>query len=313
MARVLAGTLPTKLIAVANFAGAVSSGWSALNEFNQGNTGAAVGHGLVALGAGILFFQAAAGLAGFGAASSATVIGLPVGVVIAVLSLVLVGIGAVVTLFYTKTAFELLLYQCFWGQSKDYAFWQEGVRTRYADRLDSAQMIATGGNGAEAANVKLAFRMEVQEFMNVFTMPSLDLDRTGGSLKQRLFGRLLGDGHYDMEFLLPQFVLGQSDLVAGVSMLDASTYEDGITATSFDTAATQKLADAISSAFESGQYVMVDGALKLKVRVDFGGYAEIVWHYEPKPGVIVPMRFIGADGKLRPSEVTVGMRDDRPF
>lgn len=308
LGRVLAGTLPPKLIAVANFAGAVIAIRAAINENAQGNTGAAVGHGLVALGSGILFAQAAAALFGVSAAAGSTIVGLPVGVAIALLGIILVGIGAVITLFYSKTPLETLFYQCFWGKSTRYEFWR-ATRAPVVNRITDASNILS-----QTSPQQIAFRMEVQEFMNIFAMPAMEFDRTGGSTLRWLFGNALAsDRSVTIKLILPQFVLGQSEVIAGVYTNGIPDMTNGQLLQSYDTTATKKFTDAVRSAIESGSYTYVGGAMTIDLRLDFGQRVNIIWCYQPKPDIIVPMRLLSDSGQLRVSGLTAGMYNDRPL
>ncbi|MBM2578094.1 hypothetical protein JQC91_17440 [Jannaschia sp. Os4] len=314
LARVLTGTLPSRLIAVANFAMAVTSAWNAVSEFRQGNTGAGVGHALTALGAGALFFGAAGLMAGGAGASASTVVGLPVAVVATILALILVGIGTVLVLIYSKNPLELLLFQCFWGKSRDYAFWQDGNRQPIETRIRRARMMAIH-DGPDREAVAIAFRMEVQEFMNLFAMPQLEIDRFGGSLGRRIFGNFwFEDRSYDLVFRLPQFVIGQSEIVVGVYTGGTPNELTGQIDQPIDPAATDRLAAAFRGAIEGGTYTVQQGMMVVSLRIDFGQRANIIWYYEPKPDVVVPMRILHPAGRLRrPAEITVGMLNDRPI
>lgn len=310
LGRVLVGKLPSKLIAVANFAGTVVSIRNAVAEGTQGNMGATTGHALVALGSGILFAQAVAAAFGTSAAASSTVIGLPIGVVIALIALVFVGIGVVLTLIYSKNPVELLLFQCFWGKSDNYAFWpQVSRRPPVGDRIRRALGVASSDNAA----IMVSFRMEVQEFMNIFAMPAMILDRSGGSTLRSLFGNMFsGDRSYDIELILPQFVLGQSEVIAGVYTGGAPNLQNGQLDQRLDVGATRKFADAVRSALDAGRYTYSNGTMHIRLRVDFGTRANILWGYQPQPKIIVPMRILNDTGELRVSGITAGMLNDRP-
>ncbi|MDD1796502.1 hypothetical protein LRP50_25660, partial [Enterovibrio sp. ZSDZ42] len=66
--RLLAGKAATRLIAIANFIGAITSGYDAYNAARAGNHGAAVGHAAISLGSALLFVGATKALfAGAGA------------------------------------------------------------------------------------------------------------------------------------------------------------------------------------------------------------------------------------------------------
>lgn len=313
LGRVLMGTLPTRLIAVANFGMAVTSAWNAMGEFRQGNSGAGYGHAMMALGAGALFFGAAAALGGVSLASGATVIGLPVAVVTTILALVCIGIGTVLVLIYSKDPFELLLYQCFWGKARNYAFWNQDTRPPITTRIRRARAMAMQ-NGAEREAMTTAFRLEIQEFMNVFAMPQMEIDRFGGSLGRRIFGNSwFEDRSYDITLRLPQFVMGQSEIVAGVYTGAIPNQITGQFDQPLNTAATSRFKDAIRAKLESGDYVHADGMLVVSLRIDFGTRANILWYYLPKPDVIVPMRLLTPTGQLRVAGVTAGMRNDQPL
>lgn len=313
LARVLAGTLPSRLIAVANFAMAVTSAWNSVSEFRQGNTGAGIGHALTALGAGALFFGAAGIMAGGAAASGSTVIGLPVAVVATIVSLILIGIGTVLVLIYSKDPLELLLFQCFWGKARNYAFWQDSSRDPIEARIRRARMMAISGS-AEQQAISQAFRIEIQEFMNIFAMPQMEIDRFGGSTARRIFGNSwFEDRSYDIILRLPQFVMGQSEIVAGVYTGAIPNAATGQFDQHINNAATTLFTNAVRTAIESGNYVFQSGMMVLTLRINFGQRANIIWYYMPKPDVIVPMRVLHPSGQLNLAGVTAGMLNDRPL
>ncbi len=312
LARLIGGTLGTRLIAVANFAMAITSTMNAIGEFRQGNTTAGVGHAMMALGAGVLFFTAAASLGGGAAVSGATVVGLPVALVASILALICLGIGTVLVLLYSRNPFELLLFQCFWGKSRNYAFWKGDTRPAILDQITQAQSIAFGTE--RSAQMQISFRLEVQEFMNIFAMPQMELDIYGGSTSRMLFGNLFSDDRsYDIILRLPQFVIGQSEIVAGVYANGVPVPDTGLVSQSYDATLTSRFTDAVRTAIENGRYTHADGMMVLTLRVDFGQRANILWYYLPKPDVIVPMRMLTNRGELRVSGITAGMRNERPI
>lgn len=304
LGRLLAGKMAARLVAVANFAGAVISTWDAIREAQQGNVGAAVGHAMVALGSAVLFFGAAASLSGAAGVSASTGIGLPVAVICAALALIVGGVGLV--LMFSKGPFETLLYQCFWGNSSNYAFWFANDRPPIADRLERAQNI----NNAE---VNAAYQVELQEFMNYFAFPQMNLDRTGGSTLRYLTGGLISDEtHYTINLTLPQFQPGSSEIVAGV-YTNTGFDPYGHIEQSINADKTALFADAVQEAMANPRkHTYVNGVLTLNFNVDFGQRANIIWGYFPVPNILVPMRLLTSHGQIT-RNIQAGMLNDRPL
>ncbi|WP_341486052.1 toxin VasX [Thioclava sp. GXIMD4215] len=306
--RILAGKVSTGLIAIANLAGTLTAIQAGVREMNQGNTPAAVGNFMIATGSAILFVGAAGQLLSLAAGSAATGFGLPVAVVCAALALIVGGVGLL--FFFEKTPMETLLFQCFWGKSKDYAFWPDGaLRPKIEDRLTAV------ADPSRSAQMNTNFQIEMQEFMNLFAAPSMEFDRTGGSLLRKLTGQAFtNDRSYDIKMVLPQFQLGSSEIIAGV-YTTAGFDPSGQIVTTPNATLTALFREKLRAAMETGgQYTLVEGTLSLSFSVDFGQRANIIWVYSPMPNIYTPLRMLRDDGSLRETgEFIGGMINDVPL
>lgn len=267
MSRFLGTAAVTKFIAVANVAACISSTWDSIRSFSRGDTGEATGHALMALGSGILAAQSIAVLAGAAAATG------PVGVIAVVVGLIIIGIGLLLVYLFTKSPLERLLENCFWGKSDNYAFWfNDNERPKIADRLREAQRV----NVEEG--IQQYFQMELQEFMNQFYMPQLEI-KTPGLLTTK--------GKYTYVFKLPGFIVGQSQIIGGLAMKaqDGGYYDF--------------FSDIVDGMKETKKYKGIpinNGVATVEITVDLPTKGKLYWAYIPKPNLMVPIRFLTPDG-----------------
>jgi len=277
-----------RLIAVANLAAAVASTLDSINALNRGNAGEATGHAALAIGSGILFAQAMVAL-GFGGItlakiSAATYFGLSVSVIAVLLGLVFLGIGVVMIAIYGKPAFQILLENCFWGNSKKYAFWFDeiGNRPSIDNRLRDAQRIHSD------KIIQRYYRTEFQEFMNTLSMPSLKLEK-----QSPYFASLKGVAIiYHYRFTLPNFKPGVSEIHYG---LVSSDHYD--------------LSHLLRQKVQQGGLQYDNGTAVIDISLELPADATLYWVYEPQPGIIVPMRLLDEDG-LR-TDIVAGMIDEK--
>lgn len=307
--RLLAGKAATRLIAIANFIGAITSGYDAYNAARAGNHGAAVGHAAISLGSALLFVGATKALFAGAGAASGTGVGLPVGVAIFALGLIVGGVGLL--LYYEKSPFENLLFNCFWGKSNRYGFWafeKDGY-------VDISRRLQLANYLNERNDISVAYQLELQEFMNFLAMPSLSLDRFGGSLTRQIVGNSwYNTRHYTYSFVLPQFRAGVSEVIGGIYKADGYDLTTGQIKTVLDGEATKKFKAALQQAMSSPERAIYkEGALYLEVSAEFTQRANLLWIYQPMPGVFTPLRVISGNGNLiRSDQLIAGMVNEKP-
>ena len=287
MSLFLKGAVATRIIAVANLAAAVASTLDSINALNRGNRGEATGHAALAIGSGLLFGQAMASLAAatglVASGSAATGAGIPIAAIAVVLGLVFLGIGVVLIAIYGKPAFQILLENCFWGNSDKYAFWfdEVGNRLNIAKRLERSQRMHMD------QTMQRYYRTEFQEFMNTLSMPSLKLEK-----QSPYFASLQGLAIiYHYRFTLPNFKPGVSEIHYGLVSSDG-----------YD------LSQLLRQTVQQGGLQYDNGTAVIDVSLELPADATLYWVYEPQPGIIVPMRLLNDDGDLR-DDIVAGMID----
>lgn len=286
-----------RFIAVANFAAAVAETWDSVKAFQAGNTGLGAGHLSLAVGSGILFGQAMYALLGGAATTASTGVGLPVAVIVVIVGLVFIGIGAALVYIFTKTPLQVLLENCFWGKSKNYAFWFEennSERPPIKDRLNRAQQLYT------IIEVQVYYRMELQEFMNMFNMPKLTLTRhVPFAASLRKLPRT-----YRYQFELPNFQQGVSEI--HFALYTAAGFNENGQITNRPDANLSRL-----FAEKARQVLRIQGdSALIDLHMELTGRAVLIWGYEPQPGVLVPLRLLGQNGLN--NQAAAGMVDDSP-
>ena len=154
--------------------------------------------------------------------------------------------------------------------------WSEGqIRLPVDERLEAANKIYS------EVEVLYSYQIELQEFMNFLTMPQLKLDRYGGSTWKKWTGNK-GDHTYDLEFTLPQFQLGISEIVCGVYSASGFDTTNGQIEIMPDQQATELLVSAVQTALNEPARAYYDnGALQLHVQVDFLYRVNLFWYYQP--------------------------------
>ncbi|RDH41392.1 toxin VasX [Zooshikella ganghwensis] len=300
----LASKTATRLIVIANVATMLSSTWDALKAYNRGSYGEATGYSLMAVGSAMVFsqvlFTAGSASTAAGAGAAGTGVGLPVGVIIAAVGLLILGIGGALLIIYGQTPLETLLKNCFWGSGSKYLFWPEkenklfrGDRPPIEDRIDAANDMAG------APLIQLAYRMELQEFMNILYMPQLELDKD--------IGLFPGSGNtYHYKFILPGFEPGISEVEFAL-YTKAGFDENG----QFIIKPNKLLTQQMTEKMKTADVKLKEGAAHFSLDMKFNTKVSMFWVYRPQPNVVVPMRLITDDGRLKTP--IIGMRDENPL
>lgn len=302
-ARLLAGRAVGGLIAVANFAAAATSFYDAWHSFHDGQTGAGIGHTAVGIGSSLLFVGAMKSLIVSGGVASSSGIGLPLGVACFALALI-VG-GAALIYIFEKNPLEKLLFYCFWGKSKRYPFWSAVKFDHLAisDRLDRVRN--------QPETVSFAYRVELQEFMNLLAMPKLTLDLDYEQSMARLWlGNLAGkERTCRFQFELPQFRPGISEIHAAI-YTRGGIDDLGRFLSSYNEELTQQFKAAIQQALlDPSKYNLAESTLSLDIKMMFNQDIRIGWVYKPTPKMVVPMRWLSNNGELK--EPVIGMWNDK--
>ncbi|QUM89446.1 hypothetical protein HWV03_11870 [Moritella sp. 36] len=284
----LAGKLVGSAVALANLTASVAAVYSGMRAYELGHTEEATGHYLSAFGSGVLFGQAAVA-AGLYLTTGAT-IPTPVTWAVAVVGLVAIGAGVVITMVYGKTRLELLLESCFWGAGKKHLFWDDEKRGDIDDVLELSSQIKKN------EVIQSAFQKELQEFMNLFYMPKLDMQQTyNGKGAARTV---------KYKFSLPSFQVGQSDLRFDFFSTDWLDYiVDNKLNSDFQTAFDAYLANAADHLYNKGN-------LEFEITMLVPNSSHIKWSYEWQPNITVPTRFLTEDGIIMGKTSDFGMRND---
>ena len=284
----LAGKLVGSAVALANLTASVAAVYSGMRAYELGHTEEATGHYLSAFGSGVLFGQAAVA-AGLYLTTGAT-IPTPVTWAVAVVGLVAIGAGVVITMVYGKTRLELLLESCFWGAGKKHLFWNNEKRGEIDQVLDDAAKI----NYDQV--IQTSFQNEFQEFMNLFYMPKLDMkQKYNGKGAQRTV---------KYKFSLPSFQVGQSDLRFDFFSTDWLDYVvDHKLNSDFQTAFEAYLDNEADALYNKGN-------LEFEITMLVPNSSHLKWSYEWQPNITVPTRFLTEDGIIKRQISDYGMRND---
>lgn len=282
LTKILGSKLISGAVAFANLASAADAFWSAYTSSKQGNREVMRGHILVGVGSTALFGLAT--YAFFAGASSG------VGVVIGtVISLGLVIAGSLMVLIHEDSDFERLLKNCFWGSGSKYAFWGASNRFHIKERLRLAQKFTK-------LEIVHAYQRELQEFMNYFYQPSLEVDRRrDGEIRT-----------YRYTFRLPGFQDGISDISysvrawrAGGAKRLGSYHHDYYT-------------ELFKMAFQGADIKREqDGVTIIDLQMKTQQNIQLSWFYQPTPDVIAPRRYL-IDDELE-LEPVIGMLDGEPI
>ncbi|MGI0116066.1 toxin VasX [Zooshikella sp. RANM57] len=288
-------------MAIANYGTMVLSAWDALRAYNRGNYGESTGYSFIAVGSALIFAHAlyAAGIASTtaGSAASATGVGSPPGVMAVAAGLLFMGVGGALIYIYGQTPLETLLKNCFWGSGPKYIFWpKDNSKLLRDDRPNINQRLSRTQQIASAKEIQLAYRMELQEFMNILYMPQLELDKD--------IGLFPGSGNtYHYKFILPGFEPGISEVEFAL-YTKTSFQEDGQITIKPDKLLTQQMTEKMKTA----DVKLKEGAAHFTLEMKFNTKVSMFWVYRPQPNIIVPMRLITDDGRLKTP--IIGMRDE---
>jgi len=285
----LAGKLVGSAVALANLTASVAAVYSGMRAYELGHAEEATGHYISAFGSGVLFGQAAIA-AGLYLTSSGA-IPTPVTWAVAIVGVVAIGAGVAITMIYGKTRLELLLESCFWGSGKKHLFWdKEKIRDDIQDVLVEAVEIN------DDKEIQASFNIELQEFMNLFYMPKLEIKHTdNGKGTARTV---------KYKFSLPSFQVGQSDLRFDFFSTDWLDYiVDNKLNNDFQMAFDAYLANAADHLYNKGN-------LEFEITMLVPNSSHIKWSYEWQPNITVPTRFLTEDGIIKGKTSDFGMRND---
>jgi len=249
-----------------------------------------VGYGMIGVGSAIFFWLAAKAVL-TGAASGTVTAG--IGAIIGtVVGLLLVIAGAITVFIFGKSNFQVLLENCFWGNGKKYLFWDSNdERLPIRKRLDESKRVS----GDEV--IGSAYQMEIQEFMNYFYQPKLEVEddtpffATAGDIRT-----------YYYQFTLPNFEPGISEL--HYSVKSWSTGARARFGPAHDSILTDKLRDVVDewmATLENSDSLdpyQEEGVMKMSLAFETDQRVQLHWHYEPRPGVIAPRRYLTEDGVI---------------
>ncbi|MBD2795876.1 hypothetical protein ID856_04900 [Xenorhabdus sp. 18] len=104
--------------------------------------------------------------------------------------------GTIGLIFSNSSDMQNLLRNCFWGNGKQYPFWERAQRPSFTRQLEIAREMNN--------KTQDAFDIESQEFFNLFFMPKLIIERKQVNYSNKFSGIYT--------FILPAFQQGSSDL-----------------------------------------------------------------------------------------------------
>ncbi|AJQ97929.1 toxin VasX [Gynuella sunshinyii] len=295
----LAPKLISGLVAVANLAAAVDAFWNATISFRQGNYGEMTGHIMIGTASAVLFGLSAYSMAVGGAAAVETLgIGLVIGTVVALLLLIA---GAITVFIFGKSDFELLLENCFWGSGQKYLFWVDEE-----DRPNIIRRIQTASKMPTDQKVQTSYQLELQEFMNYFYQPQMEMSDDAGIRTGKGEPRT-----YHYTFKLPGFVSGVSDINYQIY-----TYEMEISGTAsywgggiqWKWMSNPELTEALQQAIRTAVFREQENSTNIELEFTATKRVQIQWSYQPQPGIVTPRRYLTENGLV--SIPIIGMIDE---
>ncbi|MBD2784000.1 hypothetical protein ID858_05055 [Xenorhabdus sp. DI] len=198
----------------------------------------------------------------------------------------LAAIGYIGAIMFSKNEFENLLNNCFWGRGNKYAFWNLKRPSDISDQFNTARKMDK--------DIKKAFLVERQEFLNLFIRPILKKEKNK-------------KGKITYSFLLPNFRLGESELIYNISK--SSYGEEGrnhpgyyLTLMGYKKAKERfesLMEDALSNIFDknkksgSENQINENGVmtLSLDIEEEHIKYLNLSWYYMPTEDIISPLRY----------------------
>ncbi|RSD30221.1 PAAR-like domain-containing protein [Vibrio pectenicida] len=277
-----------RLTAGANVAMVFVSLSDAYESHQDGNTGEMLGHLTMATGSALL---AGGAFYTFSSLGWAMAFGF--------FAFAIIVIGGVLVWLYSKSQFEKLLHNCFWGRNDVYRFWhfEKGAKLNITERLNKLQTLY------KKDTIKTAYAIEVQEFMNLLIKPSVEVHEDN-----TLFNNI---SKYQYTFTLPNFVLNVSDIVASIHKKVINPYQQKPLAYNYEynEKATQAFSKAIALAMnEPASHTFNNGTLTVTFEVEMEEDCVLQWYYQPSPDLAVPMRSLVLDGEI--SRTYLGMRNN---
>lgn len=299
---ILSSKLFVGLVAVANFAASIDSVWKGITSIKQDNIGEATGHFMMGAASAMLAYYAVATL------TAGTAFALPTGgisfLVASLIAIVLLIAGVIVSFIFGKSEFEVLLENCFWGKSDKYLFWgfeKESERPDIQDRLDKAHKINID------RKVISAYQLELQEFMNYFYLPQVEITDDKG-----FFQTIGTEYNYEYKFRLPGFVPGVSEIHYEIRTLhtefgEPTNWGPGI---SRHWAVNDTLTENLKQSIKNAAIQIKDSMAEIAVTLKTTEMLKLHWHYEPQPGIVAPRRYLTKSGLIK--EPIIGMVDEEP-
>ncbi|MDE9499790.1 hypothetical protein KKJ22_18740 [Xenorhabdus bovienii] len=219
----------------------------------------------------------------------------------------LAAIGYIGVMMFSKDEFENLLNNCFWGRGSQYAFWDRKRPDNISEQFNKAREMNK--------DTKNKFLVERQEFLNLFNRPILKKENNK-------------KGKMTYNFILPNFRLGESELVYNISK---SSYGDEgrnhpsyyFTLMDYERAKERfesLMEDALSNIFDknkkSGGENPIDenGALTLSLEIEeeHVRYLNLSWYYMPTEDTISPLRYKWGE-EPRWENAIYGYNDEKLF
>ncbi|WP_426761865.1 toxin VasX [Hafnia paralvei] len=275
----------TGALALVNFLSAVVSTMDAFDAYQQGNAGEMVSNTITTV--------AYVSFIGISFAVMLGIIVAPEIVFLATASAFAMLIGGTVGAIYTKrSALENTLYNCFWGAGKQYGYWDEL-------RGDINKQLKITKDNNEIDKIESRLSLELQEFINLFSMPKLDII---GKPKDFKFSY---DEIVFYTFELPTFEPGLSDIQYCFYTQHPLKY-----IYNSERRPDERLNKLFNIAKKDAIRKMTtkDGvqtiAIPMEARQIYASQLE--WYYIPSKEIIVPMRILNDKGELN-SEYTIGM------
>ncbi len=281
--QIIKARLAQGLIAVANFTTAIAEGMEALRAFNNNNTGKAIGHSMVAIGAAVLGAQACLAIAAkagiIAGATSSTGVGLAPGVIIGIVAVAFMGAGMLIAMWNSKTSLEIVIANSFWGKNEHYGFWddrRESFDGRKKSALEKRQDI---------------LQIEIQEFDNQLYMPALEMKDD--------FLMFADDSNtYSFKFSVPNFTPGESDIKFKLECWASPGGNTRATA-QFRWMEKDDVTELFQNAISQAEPKLIDKIPTLEFKVTVPHKIRLKWIYMPEKSKVVPLRYINDGGNVK--------------
>ncbi|GLR06667.1 hypothetical protein GCM10007906_42550 [Vibrio hyugaensis] len=289
------GSTISKLVIISNLAVMASSGYGAYDAYQTGNRALFNGHIYTILGSTFFLAGPVMTLRNMATIRYGNAYFFLFGMIFLLAADAAKKIGF-------KSDFDNLLYRGFWGKGDKYSFWyfEDGGEFTIPKRL------AVAAKHYQSDKYQLALQIEQQEFLNYFYQPRMLVEVSEISTTKKC---------YTYEFRLPNFKLGESNIIAAVyntRVINIGQTYPAKNSTQVEASLNPEATEAFRKALSEAetdierfpQYALSELCQNFNIYFSVimesepGETLEVRWYYEQSPGITVPKRMVTREGHL---------------